>query len=223
MANNPEGLFHQRNSISLGPIATSRDELIALTKAWAAISFAFAILLSGSVFSPGFLFLFAVSGFTVGLGFIFHEVAHKLVAQRFGCSAEFRSFDSMLLFAVLMSFFGFLFAAPGAVMISGPVGRARNGKISAAGPLTNILLAALFGVLAITQTNPGIRAFASYGMQINSWLALFNMIPFWNFDGKKVLEWSKPLYFIIVGISVLLVWAKGIFSFFGISIEGVPL
>jgi len=44
-----------------------------------------------------------------------------------------------------------------------------------------------------------------------------------SFDGKKVLEWSKPLYFIIVGISVLLVWAKGIFSFFGISIEGVPL
>ena len=31
-----------------------------------------------------------VSILTIGVGFLFHEIAHKLVAQRYGCWAEFR-------------------------------------------------------------------------------------------------------------------------------------
>ena len=60
----------------------------------------------------------------------------KILAQNYGCFAEFRSYNFMLLIAVFMSFFGFIFAAPGAVIISGPIGKRRNGKISRWVPYT---------------------------------------------------------------------------------------
>ena len=86
-----EGLFHPRGEIKIGSIATSRVEIRDLVKAWVALSAAFAILLGGSVFSATFIIFFMISGLTVGVGFIFHELAHKIVAQKYGCFAEFVS------------------------------------------------------------------------------------------------------------------------------------
>jgi Zn-dependent protease len=97
-----------------------------LAKAWIVISLAFAIAMSGFSVSK-IIIVFFVSALTVGVAFLLHELAHKLVAQHYGCYAEFRSFDNMLILAIVMSFFGFVFAAPGAVMISGPVGIRKNG------------------------------------------------------------------------------------------------
>jgi Zn-dependent protease len=45
----------------------------------------------------------------------------------------------------------------------------------------------------------------SHGHSINSWLALFNIIPFGPIDGKKILDASRPVYIGIVIASVL-VW-----------------
>ena len=112
----------------------SKEELRDLLKAWVALSLAFAILLSPALFQFSFLFSFLMAGVTVGLGFLLHEAAHKIVAQRYGCFAEFRSFDMMLVLALVMALFGFILAAPGAVMIRGSVSAAQHGKISAAGP-----------------------------------------------------------------------------------------
>src|SRR3990167_8559094 len=130
--------------IKFANISTSETEIKDLLKAWIAISIAFAIALSGSVFSSGFYTKFIIASLTVGIGFLFHEMGHKIVAQRYGCFAEFRSFDNMLILAIAMSFFGFIFAAPGAVMISGHVTKGRNGRISAAGPIINLILALAF-------------------------------------------------------------------------------
>src|SRR3989344_1536941 len=108
-----------------------------LIKAWLAISIAFGIVLKGT--NLGFIQNFILAALTVGVGFLLHELAHKVVAQRYRCWAEFRAFDQMLILAVLMSFFGFVFAAPGAVFIKGFVTKEKNGKISVAGPITNII------------------------------------------------------------------------------------
>src|SRR3989338_91237 len=130
--------------IYLGSINTSEKELRDLVKAWIAISLAFALVLRHDI-GLSFYQVFIVSAVTVGTGFLLHELGHKFVAQRYGCFAEFRSFDQMLILAILMSYFlGVLFAAPGAVMIQGPVGRGRNGKIRAAGPIVNLILAGMF-------------------------------------------------------------------------------
>ncbi len=174
-------------------IRSSRKEIIDLAKSWIVIGIAFAIALNGASLSPTFFIALFISLITVGTGFLLHELAHKFVAQRYGCFAEFRSFDKMLVFALIISFFGFIFAAPGAVMIRGHITKAQRGLISAAGPLTNIILS--LGFLLLASSSGGIlQAIGAYGFIINAWLALFNMIPFAMFDGKKVMDWSKPVY-----------------------------
>ncbi|MBI2662905.1 hypothetical protein HYX15_00020 [Candidatus Woesearchaeota archaeon] len=178
----------------------SRTEIIDLVKAWIAISIAFGIVLRGEF---GFIESFILSGLTVGIGFLLHELAHKIVAQRYKCWAEFRSFDQMLLLAILMSFFGFVFAAPGAVFIRGNVTTSKNGKISVAGPITNIILA-IFFYLLLQFSSGYLNIISIYGLRINALLALFNMIPVWNFDGAKVFPWNKTVYFTVVIIAFIL-------------------
>ncbi len=203
-------LINPSDKIMLGRISTSRRELIDLIKAWVAISLAFAILLGGSILSLNFINFFMISSLSVGLGFIAHEMAHKITAQKYGCKAEFRAWDKMLILAVIMAFLGFVIAAPGAVMISGPVGRRRNGKISAAGAIANLVIATICLSLLLIPVTGILFLIARYGFLINTWLALFNMIPFWMFDGKKVYNWNKAVYFIMVGVSISFLILNGI-------------
>jgi Zn-dependent protease len=181
-------------------IVFSRIEIGDLLKAWIAISIAFGILLSGFSSLINFGKMFIVSLFTVGTGFLFHELAHKITAQHYGCLAEFRAFNPMLLLAIFMSFFGFVFAAPGAVMIRGVMNREQNGKISLAGPLTNIILALIF-LIIFKATSFGI---AQIGFTINAYLAVFNMLPFGFFDGAKVFRWNKTVFGVAIGIPIAL-------------------
>ena len=199
--------LQQPKQIYVGKINTSEKEIRDLVKAWVAISIAFAILLRSSL-ELNFYETFIVAAITVGTAFVLHEFGHKIVAQKYGCFAEFRSFDQMLILAVIMSFFGFILAAPGAVMISGPVGIRRNGKISAAGPAVNLILALVFLSVLLIHPTGIIKLIAFYGFFINSWLALFNLIPVWNFDGAKVLRWNKTVYIILVAIALVLMFSQ---------------
>jgi Zn-dependent protease len=191
-------------------IKFSKPEITDLLKSWLAISIAFTILLNGgfneTLFSLKILFYFAISSVTVGISFLVHELGHKFVAQRYGYWAEFRSFDMMLILAIAMSFFGFVFAAPGAVFISGHMDRKKEGKISLVGPLTNIIFAIIFLIVKLASTGI-LNEAAGYGMLINAWLAVFNMIPFFNFDGAKVFKWNKTAYFVTLGIAIGLMMA----------------
>ncbi len=192
----------------IGHFQTSDIELQDLFKAWVAISVAFAIVLGAgasmsALFSLDFLSNFLIAAFTVGIGFLLHELGHKIVAQQYGCFAEFRSWDMMLGLAVIMSFLGFVLAAPGAVMIQGSVGRVRNGRISIAGPAVNLALALLF--LALIGGFGG-NAFFRYGFLINAWLGLFNLIPAGNLDGAKVLRWNRTIYASALVTAVALVF-----------------
>lgn len=190
-------------------IKFSEKELIDLLYAWAAISFSFAVLMSRqnfSLFGQNLL----ISGLTVGIAFLFHEISHKIVAQFFGCWAEFRKFDLGLIFAILMSFFGFVFAAPGAVLIFGFLSQRENGKIALAGPLANIVLALIFLFLNSFflkfYSLPNIlKEIFIEGFYINSWLAFFNLIPFPPLDGSKVISWSflAWLFFTILATTLV--------------------
>jgi hypothetical protein len=44
-----------------------------------------------------------------------------------------------------------------------------------------------------------------YGLLINAWLALFNLIPIGNFDGVKIIRWDKKVYYTLIGVSLVLV------------------
>ena len=183
----------------IGFLTTSNIEIIDILKAWIAVSIAFSIVLGG--ISKNFPKYFLISAIAVGLGFLLHELSHKLVAQYYKFKAEFRSFDEMLFLAVIMSFLGFVIAAPGAVMIqTQSADNRKSGLISVAGPSMNILLAVLF--LGLFYISSGfINELANYGFRINAWLALFNMIPFWLFDGAKIFRWNKIIWVLVVFIA----------------------
>jgi len=192
-------------------------EIQHLLRAWLVISVAFAILLSGGAsFTPQFLTAIILAALTVGLGFLLHELAHKYLAQRYGAVAEFRAFDTMLFLALIMSFFGFILAAPGAVFIQGNINTARNGRISAVGPLVNIVLSLFFFILllifTITLPIPLLLNLAFYGLAINGWLALFNLLPFWHLDGTKVLKWNKKIYALMMIAAVFSMLLRFFFS-----------
>ena len=134
-------------------------------------------------------------------GFFLHEMAHKFVAQRYGCWAEFRYSQQGLLIALLLSSLaGFLFAAPGAVYIAGRIDARQNGIISIAGPMTNVVVAVVAIPLAIVFG--GIIAWGFYTViYFNAFLAIFNMIPVMPLDGAKVVRWSPGVY--VAGLAVM--------------------
>jgi Zn-dependent protease len=180
----------------------SSREIKELFIAWLMISIAFAIAISGLSLTKDFLLSVVASAFTVGVGFVFHELAHKYMAQKYYCFAEFYYNPFMLVFAVLISFLGVIFAAPGAVVISGHTIHRNYGKISAAGPIANLVISVLFFIAFIFYNITILR----YGFLINAWLALFNMIPIANFDGLKIMAWSKTAYWTILVVSAMLVF-----------------
>ena len=136
-------------------------------------------------------------------GFLLHELAHKWMAQQYGCWAEYRGNKNGLYFALAMSAFGFLLAAPGAVMVSGRITDRQNGIIAAVGPLTNIAIAIV--ALPIYIFTVGLDwpisllgELARFIIIINLILGGFNMIPVQPLDGSKVIMWSKTAYLGII-------------------------
>jgi len=186
----------------------SKIEIKHLFISWLAISLAFAIARGDFGNFDKFVVAIIFSAITVGLGFIAHELSHKYLAQKYGAFAEFRANFPMLGFAVLLSITGIVFAAPGAVIILGRISKDNYGKVSAAGPISNFILAILFGILALTTAGT-LKEISSYGFLINSWLGAFNLLPFGMFDGQKILNWNKTIYGILVAVGFILIGISG--------------
>ncbi len=176
------------------------------------LTLAFAIAFSGGIygadfFTLGFLITLGISLLSVGTAFVFHELAHRKIARKFGCWAEFRMWRWGLMLALLFSLFGFVFAAPGAVMIRGYITREQNGKISAAGPATNWAVGAVFLIASILTAFSGITVFGlpwilSAVSFVNLFIGGFNLLPLGPLDGRKIFAWSFKNYLILAGLIV---------------------
>ena len=141
--------------------------------------------------------------FTVILtvSFFIHEIAHKFTAQRRGLWAEFRLTlwgAALTLVSVLTPMFKII--SPGAVMISGNARHSEIGKISVAGPATNIILSTLLLSLAFAPTQYfGIFFFGAF---FNAWIAIFNLIPVGILDGFKIFSWDKRVWALMFAAAV---------------------
>lgn len=195
----------------------SANEKRDLFKAWVVISLAVSILdirkisaLLGFEHNLALLIqTFAIYAFTVGVAFLAHEVlGHKFLAQRFQLFAEFWADDFLLMLAIFTSFLGFVFAAPGAVVISGVTRVDTYGKIAAAGPLVNIILALAFGtflrVANLSVLPQLVINLMALSYSFNSWFALFNLLPFGVLDGAKIFAWDKRVWGMMAALAVLL-------------------
>ena len=152
------------------------------------------------------MFLLGLIAF--GPAFIVHELAHKFVARHYGCWAEFRADPAGLRTGVLIAFFiGFLFMAPGAVMVAGNVNRGQNGRIALAGPYSNLVLWALGLPAFILFQDAGVLTqIITLWMVANSILGAFNMLPFGPLDGKKIKNWSEPVFWTFICIFAGLIY-----------------
>jgi Zn-dependent protease len=65
--------------------------------------------------------------------------------------------------------------------------------VSAAGPVSNLVLAMIFSLLLrLDLGNPGLMQLAYFGVSINIFLALFNLIPIPPLDGSHILSILLP-------------------------------
>jgi len=187
------------------PLRERRDLLIA----WLAISIAFTLIyIRGGVDPIGLVFYFVLSLVTVGVAFVLHELAHKFAAMRYGYWAEFKKDNQMLLVAVVMAaLVGVVFAAPGATYVYGNATKAENGRISAAGPLTNLILCIPFAALIFF--GGGLLGIVGLvGLRVNAMIAAFNLLPISVLDGRKVLAWNPVVFAVLMAASAgLLFWS----------------
>jgi Zn-dependent protease len=209
---------------NIGRIGTT--ELIDLLLSLVALTIAFAILGERHVPSAE---VFLISSVGTGSGFLLHELSHKFVAQRYGYWAEYRANRVGLLLIIFMAFLGFIFAAPGAVMIhkapfayaspenayvaaphlgqaDAEAERKEELWISLAGPLMNIVLAVLFFILIVSGSiqNGLWMSAASFALFINLILAAFNLLPFGPLDGAKVWRSSHAVWAIVAVPTILI-------------------
>lgn len=179
------------------------------------ISLIFAFVIANRDLSSAIAYM-PITLVVVGLGFILHELAHKFVAIRYGYWAEYKMWLQGLIFALVLAFIaGFAFIAPGAVYIHGNyIKNSENGIISLSGPATNVLLTLLFLSIPLFFQNSLLVGVGILGATVNSFLAVFNLIPLGLFDGAKVFKWNPIIWIIAMGVSVYL-W---IYTTFGIRL-----
>jgi Zn-dependent protease len=166
----------------------------------------------GSPVSVG-IFGLVLASILFCMGFILHELAHKYVAQGYGLWAEFRLNMTGLLLTAISIVSPIKFIAPGAVMIGGYADKERMGRTAFAGPLVNVIMASALLVVLPALRTTGLYQAVVAGAAINAFLALFNLIPFSIFDGRKVYAWNRVYWAALFLISLALT----IYAYFVLS------
>jgi len=214
-------------------ITTSRTELLHLGVSYAVLTVCLLLVFSGNTYlgsgfaPPGFVGISAtlvvIAALAALSGFVAHELAHKIAAQRRGFWAEFRAAPLGLVMALVTSFLGFILAAPGATVVGG-IGEADRqswGRTSLAGPMTNLVFAAVFYGAATVAYLLGSVLFLWMLVLafINAWFGTFNLFPYGLLDGRKVYRWDAKVW----AGAIALTLAAMVFTVLALYIYQSPL
>ncbi|MEM0355402.1 MAG: site-2 protease family protein [Desulfurococcaceae archaeon] len=157
---------------------------------------------------------FIIVSSVVSLSIIIHELAHKYVAISLGCYSRYVLHPLGLVLTLISAipFIPIKIIMPGVTLVSlytyDPFTfRKINGLTSIAGPLSNIILAIISIIIRIVAypiMSPIWRSILYLMLRINSWIALFNLIPLPPLDGSKVINWKPTLWLSAFILSIIL-------------------
>ncbi|MEM0506900.1 MAG: site-2 protease family protein [Thermosphaera sp.] len=176
------------------------EEVFSIMVASLAIGFVFASTYLYRLNVYSFVGVFLIASFSV----IAHEMAHRQVARIMNCYSRYALYPLGLLVTLLSSLpvIPIKIILPGVTVI---IPRTYDhselkrieGITSVAGPLVNISFS-IAGFISMGVLGPleGMSHYIRYFIYINSWIALFNLLPIPPLDGSKVLRWNLPLYLI---------------------------
>ncbi len=150
--------------------------------------------------------------FVLGISFFTHELMHKFTAIKYGAKAYFRLSREALMLMAISLFIGFPILATGAVYWWGEATASPGirGRVSAAGPISNLILAGFFfilqGIALMMFPDPVLYELASIlffagttGVWLNAFLGVFNLLPIGVLDGAKVLAWDPKIWIALIG------------------------
>ncbi|MFH1623223.1 MAG: hypothetical protein ABIA12_01760 [Candidatus Aenigmatarchaeota archaeon] len=149
-----------------------------------------------------------------------HEFVQRKVAKRFGCSAAYEMWLPGVVFSLLMVLVGIKLIIVGGTAVAaykfsrwGMRDRHASfeevGIISMSGPVANLVLATVFKAFAGPA---GWSAAAGYLSDINTWFAVYSLIPLKQLDGGGLFMWSHVYWILIMIWAALLLTPFGIFS-----------
>jgi Zn-dependent protease len=156
-----------------------------------------------SVFLAAYIAGFAAS-------FLVHELAHRGYARSRGLYARFKLdlMGAILTLVTAIPFIPFKIISPGAVVILGIAPIEVLGMTALVGPLSNISLSAAFMIAGLTI--PSMAQILLPLSLLNAFIALFNLIPLGELDGRKVLAWNPLKWIIAFAASIILLIAAGL-------------
>ncbi|MCW4044048.1 MAG: hypothetical protein NWE94_00850, partial [Candidatus Bathyarchaeota archaeon] len=156
----------------------------------------------GALEQPDWPFVLSAVTAIITASFFAHELAHKFTAQLQGLWAEFR----LTLWGAVLTLFSMLLPfkiiSPGAVMISGAAGLREIGRVSVAGPVTNVVLSTVFFGLMFAPT--GYSWIFAIGAFFNAYIAAFNLLPVGILDGYKIFNWSRKVWVSVFAVAAAL-------------------
>ncbi len=137
--------------------------------------------------------------------FLIHELCHRQIARRHGFYSKYVIFPMWFLISLLTAFFPFIrLIALGSVVVYGYAISSRTYmKIALAGPLSNMIMAAL-GIFLSSFTRYPLSLYLHMFSSINSWYAFFNLLPIPPLDGSKVFQTSIHVWLMAFLVSIIL-------------------
>ncbi len=184
------------------------------------LSFAFTVALFGKsdpysfVFQIGFIGYLIPTAIIVAFSIVVREIAQKGMARSVEAFVSYEIWAPGAIISLLTSFFGFVFAAVGGTRVATEYAE-RHARwrvelnpqhaaiVAVIGPLLSLSLA--MGLVMLSPIAPGLGLGENIflvGAEINTFLALFTMLPINPLDGAKIFRWSATIFFFIIAMSL---------------------